>query len=70
MIPCYFFPRKDNKYIAHQEVYKIINIEKIEHGSKLKAQSLSDRISTAHDKAADMNQRQEKPPERNHMKER
>lgn len=70
MIPCSFFPRKDNKYIAHQEVYKIIGIEKIEHGSKLKEQSLSDRISNAHDRAADMNQRQEKQPARNQMKER
>ncbi len=30
-VPCSFFPRDDGKYIEHQEIYKIIDIQKIGH---------------------------------------
>lgn len=45
LIPCSFFPRSDNKYILHQEVYKVILIERIHHPEIQR--SLSDRITQA-----------------------
>lgn len=47
LVPCSFFPRKDNKYIQRQQVYKILSVRKVEHPPVGK--SLEDRIRRAKD---------------------
>ncbi|MVB10142.1 phage-Barnase-EndoU-ColicinE5/D-RelE like nuclease4 [Caprobacter fermentans] len=51
LIPCSFFPRNDNKYILHQEVYKVIQIERIQHPEIQRP--LFDRIITQARRQAD-----------------
>lgn len=58
LIPCSFFPRKDNMYIVHQEVYKVVEIKKVDH-IDIKEQgrgTLEQRILSAKDKSVQTNQ--------------
>jgi len=81
LIPCSFFPRNDRKYIEHQEVYKILSIQKVPHATlkheepirsetkTTEGAALSDRLATAQGKADEHNIHY-KQPRKEHNRDR